>query len=132
MMLAVPEVIVRRFEDLKCWQLASQLKRKVYAVIGRPRVAKDFDFCDQIRDSARSAPRNIAEGFGRYRPAENARFCEIAKGSLTETENHLLDALEQGYVTKDEWKELSELADHAIRRTTKYIVYLKGRGRSHG
>jgi four helix bundle protein len=104
-------MIVRRYQDLECWRLANQVKREVYAVIARPEVVRDFKFCDQIRESARSAPRNIAEGFGRFRPAENARFCEFAKGSLLETDNHMLDALDQQYVTKDEWKNLSLLID---------------------
>jgi four helix bundle protein len=33
-------------------------------------VIRDFRFRDQLRDSAASAPSNIAEGFGRYEPAE--------------------------------------------------------------
>ena len=124
-------MIVRRYQDLDCWKLAVQVKRKVYEIIARPEVAKDFEFCDQARDSARSAPSNIAEGFGRYRPAENARFCEFAKSSLMETDNHMVDALDLAYVTKDEWKELSQLISRAIGATTKYIVYLKGSGRDH-
>src|SRR5262245_8267215 len=124
-------MIVRRYQDLDCWKLAVQVKRKVYAILARPLVAKDFKFCDQIRDSARSAPSNIFEGFGRFRPAENARFCEYAKSSLMETDNHLIDALDCGYVTKDEWKKLSTMADRAIGATTKYIAYLKGPGRDH-
>jgi hypothetical protein len=50
---------------------------------------------------------------------------------LVETDNHILDALDQQYVTKDEWKELTQLIDRAIGATTKYIVYLKGPGRFH-
>jgi len=124
-------MIVRRYQDLDCWKLAAQVKRKVYAILARPDVAKDFKFCEQIRESARSAPSNIAEGFGRFRPAENARFCEYAKSSLMETDNHIVDALDMAYITKDEWKELSALTNRAIGATTKYIVYLKGPGRDH-
>jgi four helix bundle protein len=124
-------MIVRRYEDLECWQLAVKVKREVYAIIARPQVAKDFKFCDQIRDSARSAPSNISEGFGRFRPAENARFCEYARSSLMETDNHLLDALDCEYVTKAEWEKVSKLVDRAIGATTKYIAYLKGPGRNH-
>jgi four helix bundle protein len=124
-------MIVRRFQDLECWQLSVKVKRAVYEIIARPNVAKDFKFCDQIRESARSAPSNISEGFGRFRPAENARFCEFAKSSLTETDNHLLDALDCQYVTQAEWEKLSKLVDRAIGATTKYILYLKGPGRNH-
>ena len=124
-------MIVRRYQDLECWQLAVKVKWAVYEIIARPNVAKDFKFCDQIRDSARSAPSNISEGFGRFRPAENARFCEYAKSSLMETDNHLLDALDCRYVSKAEWEEISKLIDRAIGATTNYIVYLKGPGRDH-
>jgi four helix bundle protein len=124
-------MIVRRYQDLQCWRLAVQVKREVYAIVDRPDVARDFKFCDQIRDSARSGPSNISEGFGRFRPAENARFCEYAKGSLLETDNHMLDALDCRYVTRDEWERISKLIDRAIGATTKYIAYLKGPGRNH-
>jgi four helix bundle protein len=49
--------------------------------------AKDFKFRDQIRDSPSSVTSNIAEGFGRYRPAEFGRFLNIARGPLTEIHN---------------------------------------------
>jgi hypothetical protein len=48
-----------------------------------------------------------------------------------ETDNHLLDALDCRYVTKDEWKKVSRLTKRAIGATTNYIVYLKGPGRNH-
>ena len=61
---------VRRYQDLVCWQLSMKVKREVYAITDREVAKKDVKVCDQIRDSGRSAPRNIAEGFGRYRPAD--------------------------------------------------------------
>jgi four helix bundle protein len=75
----------KRHKDLIVWQLSYQLEREVFAKTATGEVAKDFKFRDQIRDASASAPRNIAEGFGRYRPKEFARFLEIARGSLTET-----------------------------------------------
>jgi four helix bundle protein len=32
--------------------------------------SKDVKFCNQIRDAASSATRNISEGFGRFHPGE--------------------------------------------------------------
>jgi len=51
-----PGMTAKHFTELVCWQLSSELKRNIYAVIARPKVARDFKFCDQIRESARSAP----------------------------------------------------------------------------
>ena len=63
------------------WQLARELKLLAYELTSRPAVAKDFKFRDQLNDAARSAPRNIAEGFARFRHKEFAQFARIAKGS---------------------------------------------------
>ena len=41
--------------------------------------SKDFEFCKPIRGSAREAPTTIAEGFGRFRPADFARYLEFAR-----------------------------------------------------
>ena len=65
------------------------------------------------------------------RPAEFAHYLEIARGSLMETDNHLRDALDCRYVTKEEHTSLCRLVDRAIGATTKLIVYLKGKGRNH-
>jgi four helix bundle protein len=44
----------------------------------------------QIRRSASSIPANIAEGCGRDGEKEFARFLQIAFGSASETDYHLL------------------------------------------
>jgi four helix bundle protein len=92
---------VRRFEDLEAWRLASELKREVYALVEQSQAVHDFRFRDQIRDSAASVPRNLAEGFGRFRPAPFAQFIEIAIGSLMETQCLLKDGLDRRYFTPE-------------------------------
>ena len=59
---------VKRFEDLDIWQLSVELRDEINRLTDAGPVAKDFAFRNQIRDSASSAPRNIAEGVGRFRP----------------------------------------------------------------
>jgi len=70
--------VAKRFEDLICWQVAVKLRDLVCRMIEQGPVLKDFRFRDQIRDSACSAPRNIAEGFARFDPPEFAHFLNIA------------------------------------------------------
>src|SRR5437667_3977567 len=81
-------MVAHHYWELECWQLANDLKLRVYAFTAKMPVARDVKYCDQLRESTRSAPRNIAEGFGRYRPAEFARCPAIARASFTETRNH--------------------------------------------
>jgi four helix bundle protein len=116
---------VKRYEDLVCWRLAYELQREVWAITATGAVVRDFKFRDQLRDSSASAPRNIAEGFGRYRPAEFARFLEIARGSLTETHNHLHDGRERGYFTAHDHSRLALLTGRAAIATTRLIRYLR-------
>jgi four helix bundle protein len=117
----------RRYQDLVCWQLAHRLKLRVYAVTATTQVAKDVKYCDQVRESIRSAERNIAEGFGRFRPAEFAKFLTIARGSLVETHNHLCDGADLAYLSRSEHTELCALADRATGAVTQLLLYLQRR-----
>jgi four helix bundle protein len=118
-------MIARRYQDLDCWQLSNALKRRVYAFIATAPASKDFEFCNQIRGAARGAPRTIADGFGRFRPKEFARYLEFARASLIETQNHLDDALDAKYVTAEEHGEVFKLANRAIGATTRLLQYLR-------
>jgi four helix bundle protein len=118
-------MIAQRYQDLDCWQLSNDLKMRVYAFLAKPPASRDSEFCDQIRRSARGAPRTIAEGFGRFRPKEFARYLEFARASLMETQNHLGDARDSGYITTEEHDELFKLADRAIGASTRLHQYLK-------
>ncbi len=62
-------------------QRAESVKLRVYMLLERPNVKRDFRLCEQLREAARSAPANIAEGFGRFGNKEFARFVRIARGS---------------------------------------------------
>ena len=120
---------VRRFEDLEAWQAATDLKREVYALTDQGTAIRDFKFRDQIRDSAASAPRNIAEGFGRFRPASFAHFVEIAIGSLMETQCLLRDGFDRHHFSASQVAGANVFAERALRISTKLAIYLKGRAR---
>jgi four helix bundle protein len=86
------------FRRLQVWQRA----RELFVAIDR--VARTFPRSDrgvvasQLRRSALSIAANIAEGCGKNSSRETLRFLEVAAGSVTETENHLLLATDLGYV----------------------------------
>ncbi|HEX6972993.1 MAG TPA: four helix bundle protein [Vicinamibacterales bacterium] len=115
---------VKRYEELDCYQLAVEIRRDVLRLTRRARVREDRRFCAQIRDSARGAPRNIAEGYALFNPVEIARFLTYARGSLNETKNHAVDGQESQYFTKEETDRLISLIKRthgAIRRWTDYL-----------
>jgi four helix bundle protein len=115
-------VVVRDFRDLACWQLASALKSEVFVFTSTLPASRDFKFCDQIRDASASAPRNIAEGFGRFAPREFAQFLGYARASIVETQNHLIDAKDRGYIDDKLFSRLFNLAAAARRTTTRLIM----------
>ena len=114
----------KRLKELNTWRLARELKLRVYAILARSYVRRDREFCDQIRESARSAPRNIAEGFGRRRPREFSRFLMIALGSLRETQNHLQDAFDLHDIDRSELSALITLSSRAINAAAHLTEYL--------
>src|SRR6266849_5390728 len=106
---------VRDFRDLVCWQLSYELKCEVCAFTAIGLASRDFKYRDQIHDSSASAPRNIAEGFGRYRPREFARFLEFARASL-------IDGRDSGYLSPTLYSRLANLARAALKTTTNLML----------
>ena len=117
-------MVARHYKELECWQLAHELKCEVFAFTAQLPTKADRDFCQDIRASARSAPSNISEGFGRGTHRDFAHFLSIARASLMETDNHLQDALDCAYITHAEHTRLSTLADRALKATTSLQSYL--------
>src|SRR5512140_3088167 len=96
----------KTFTELIAWQAANRFKIEVYRLTARTGVEKDFDFCNQIRRSSSSVSSNLAEGFARYGHRDFARFVAIARASLIETQNHLIDATDRGHIQEGEFKAL--------------------------
>ena len=116
----------KKFQEIIAWQLAHELKIRVDAFLERAEFTRRYKFVDQLSDAVRSAPRNIAEGHMRgFKHKEFAQFLRIARGSLGETLNHLLDAYEQRLITEDELMVTERLAKRAIKATTGLIKYLE-------
>ncbi len=117
--------MAKDFTELVAWQLSDELRRLMLSIVARPAVARDFRYCDQCKGAARSAPNNIAEGFGRYRHREFARFLYIAMGSLQETRDHLIDGHNSGYITDEEYARGVRLVKRAKAACASFAEYLK-------
>jgi four helix bundle protein len=111
-------------EEFRAWQLAWELKERVYEITARPAAVRDGDFCDEIRKAARSAPDNISEGFYRFNPVDFANFVRMARGSLGEVRNQLKHAHSKKVVTDEEFSDLSHLCRRAIGAATGLRLYL--------
>lgn len=77
-----------------------------------------------MRNASRSASANIAEGYGRFHFQENIQFCRIGRGSLFEMLDHLLVALDEEYITLEEYQEACRIANKSISILNGYIKFL--------
>jgi len=121
----------KHFEEIVAWQLARNLKIRIDELLRRPEIRRRYRFADQLSDSARSGPANIAEGFGRHGNREFARFARIAKASEVEVLNHLIDARDQELITETEFRELEHVSKKAMKAAIGLIAHLeRTQGRS--
>ena len=115
----------KQFTELVAWQLANRMKTAIYAVTARRAVASDRRFCDQIQHASSSVSANIAEGFGRLSHREFARFVLIGRGSLIETQDHLLDGVARGHLSEEDFSRLWDLSRQALGAVTALLKYLQ-------
>ena len=116
---------VRSFRDLRAWQTSHTFKLAIYRLTESGSLAGDFKLRGQLREAAASATSQIAEGFGRFNPADFARFLGMAKASLMEAQNHLQDAVDRGHIGEDARSEHDQLAQRALRDLIALIKYLQ-------
>jgi four helix bundle protein len=116
---------IRRFEDLEAWKIARLIARDIYRLTRKGDFARDFGLRDQICRSAVSIMANIAEGFERDGDKEFLNFLSIAKGSSGETRSLMYVVLDQGYVTKEEFENLSSRLVECSRVISGLSKYLR-------
>jgi four helix bundle protein len=81
---------MKSFRDLKVWEKSHELALAAYDATASFPKQEMFGLVSQIRRCATSIPANIAEGCGRRGNGEFHRFLQIAMGSASELEYHLL------------------------------------------
>jgi four helix bundle protein len=77
---------MKDFRDLKIWERSHKLTLSIYKVSASFPREEMYGLTSQIRRACASIPTNIAEGCGRSRDTELARFIEIGIGSASELE----------------------------------------------
>jgi four helix bundle protein len=116
---------VARFTDLRAWQACRDYKLAVYRLVLQTPLCRDWRRRDQLESSVAGPPAHIAEGFGRFNPPDFARFLVIARASLLESQNHLIDAVDKGYITEQCRLELDHFAVTALQEVTGFMEYLR-------
>jgi four helix bundle protein len=113
------------FTDLEVWKSARRFKNKMWTLVKTFPQEEKYKLSDQIIRSSRSIGAMIAEGHGRFTYKDQIHYCIMAKGSLAETLNHLIDAMDSSYITKEELANYKLDIDEAGKLLNGYISYLK-------
>jgi len=87
------------YEKLEVWQLSIRFAKVVYQTTAHFPEAEKFGLTNQLRRASVSISSNIAEGSARNSSKDQARFYEIAFGSLMEVASQLALALELDYIS---------------------------------
>ena len=116
---------ITRFEDIEAWQGDRELVKSVCAAINRnEKFKKDFRLANQIESAAVSVMSNIAEGFSRKGNREFIQFLFVSKSSATEVQSQLYVAIDQGYITQEDFEKIYAQAETVSRLDSGFIKYL--------
>lgn len=99
---------VNDFCDLVVWKKGHNLAIQIYKITRDFPREEMFGLVSQVRRSVSSICANISEGFGRYHPKDKIRFYYTARGSISESKNHILLARDLGYISSDTSAKLIE------------------------
>ena len=119
---------VKKFEDLDAWKIARELTQDIYRITSAEKFSRDYDLKCQIRKASVSIMSNVAEGFERDGNKEFRNFLSIGKGSAGEVRSQLFVALDQDYLSREEFEVLYDKARQSGRVIAGLSDYLKRSG----
>jgi four helix bundle protein len=98
---------MKDFRNLKVWAKAHRLTLDIYAASGRFPRHELFGLTSQMRRCSASIGANIAEGCGKRGNNEFQRYLQIASGSASELDYHLLLARDLSFFEDVDYRRLS-------------------------
>lgn len=116
---------MKSFTELEAWKKSRILRNDVFELVkGFPSEEK-YRLTDQIIRSSRSVGNNIAEGHGRFHYNDAAKFLINARGSASETIDHLIIALDVDIIDNDVFEKFESQCQECMRLINGYINYLR-------
>lgn len=127
--------VYRGYKELEVYKKGRELRMFISALSKRFPAEEKFLLVSQAKRSSRSITATIAEGYGRYTFTDTRSFFIIARGSVTETMEHLATAFDEGYITNDDLKEGEAICESCFKLINGFVSYLdiakvKAKGKS--
>ena len=118
-------VLIKKFEDIKAWQKARLLTNKIYVISNNNDFSKDFTLKGQIRKASISIMLNISEGYARKSSREFRNFLDYAHGSCAEVQSALYIALDQKYISQQQFEQYYKQTEEISKMITGFSIYLR-------
>lgn len=113
------------FEELELWKKAREFKKEIRKISKIFPAEEKFRLTDQIVRSSRSINALVSEGHGRFTYPDQIHYCIQARGSLTETINHLIDALDEEYISEQQLALFKQKGKELERLLNGYLIFLR-------
>jgi len=113
------------FTELETWKQARKIRILISNITKKFPSDEKFKLVDQLIRCSRSIGNNIAEGHGRFHYQDNIRFCIIARGSLSETLDHMIIALDENIISEETLQSFQLEYDQCLKLLNGYILYIK-------
>jgi len=112
---------LKDFKELKVWHKAYHLALAIYEASRQFPREEMYGLTSQLRRAAVSVGANIAEGCGRRSDGELVRFLQIARGSASEVEHHLLLARDLKFLLASAHQDLEKKLQEVQRMLTSLV-----------
>jgi len=109
------------YRNTRIYARALELMRTTHGIIEQLPPGYGY-LSDQLKRASASVVLNFAEGAGKSSPAEQRRFCGIARGSAYEVAAAIDVGAELDVITPEKRDEALELCDHLAAMLTRFAA----------
>lgn len=97
---------LQSYRELRVWEAAMEFVQQVYELTAEFPTQERYGLSSQLQRAAVSIPANIAEGYGRLHRGDYLHHLSFARGSLYESETHLILAARLSIVAREKVEPL--------------------------
>ena len=104
------------FEKLEVWKYSIEFAKNIYEITEKFPDIEKFGLVSQIRRAVVSVSSNIAEGSAKQSLKDQARFTEIAFGSLMEILNQIILSVKLKFIKEKDYIDIREHIENLSRQ----------------
>ncbi len=112
---------MKEIYELDVYKLAEKLSDMIWYEFDNWSTKAQHTIGHQIIRSSDSIAANIAEGYGRFTPADRKRFYHFSRGSFEETKAWLRKALRREVISPDKSDEFKAVVDELGPKLNAFI-----------